>query len=93
MNNAIISISSIYRLSVKQEILHFDELRSEVTLPFIHGNKSSELVIKFHRVNNHEEKEKCMRFLLFQLARIAENKCVCILFFCNKITIVSKDAL
>lgn len=67
-------IISSLRLSVKQEILHFDELQSDLTLPFSHGSKSSELVIKFHKVSNHEEKERCMKFLLFQLARIAEDK-------------------
>lgn len=81
MSNVVTSLSFIYRLSVKQERLHFDELQSELTLPFSHGSKSSELVIKFHIVSNQEEKERCMKFLLFQLARIAEDRWVCILLF------------
>jgi hypothetical protein len=35
--------------------------------------------MKFHVVSNHEEREQYMKFLLFQLARIAEAKCVSIL--------------
>jgi hypothetical protein len=37
--NVVTSLSFTYRLSVKQEILHFDELQSELTLPFSHGSK------------------------------------------------------
>jgi hypothetical protein len=81
MNNVVTSFSLIYRLSIKKEILHFDELQSELRFRFCHGSKSSELVINFHTVSNHEEKEQCMKFLLFQLARIAEDKWVCIFLF------------
>jgi hypothetical protein len=80
MRNVIITFSFICRLSVKQEVLYFDEPRSEITLPFCHGSKSSKLVMKFHTISNHEEKEKYKKFLLFQLGRIAE-KCVCILLY------------
>jgi hypothetical protein len=81
--NVIKTFSFICRLSVKEAVLDFDEPQSEVTLPFCHGSKSSKLMLKFHTISNHEEKEKYLKFLLFQLARIAE-KCVCILLFVTR---------
>jgi hypothetical protein len=83
MRTVITNFSFIFRLSVKKEVLHFDEPRSEVMLPFCCGSKSSKLVLKFHTISDYEEKEKYMKFLLFQLARIAE-KCVRILLFVKR---------
>ena len=67
---------SIYRSNIKVENLHYDEKESVLKLSLHNECKSCDLVFKFSSVDKPEEKEKHLKAMLFNLARIAQEKSV-----------------